>query len=71
MTYSIMHHDFKSKYYNLVGDGKKDAFKYITGAYVAWFYGVMMTRIWSNNTSITNMWLVCEYPINIYIMGMS
>ena len=54
------HHDFKPKYYGPVGDSTKDDFKYIIGDHVVRFYGVMMARIWLNNTSIDNMWLVRE-----------
>ena len=59
MTYLILYHTFKLKYYNPVG-AKKDDFKYIQTNHVTRFYGVMMARIWSNNTSVANMWSVRE-----------
>ena len=60
MAYFVMHHDFKPKYYDPMGDKKKNECKYITADHVARFYRVMMARIWSNNTSIDNMWSVCK-----------
>ena len=60
MTYLKVHHCFKPKYYDPMGDGKKEELKCSTSDHVAKFYGVMMTRIWLNNTSIDNMWLVHE-----------
>ena len=56
-----MHHSFKPKYYDLVGD-KNTKLKVIQANHVAcfYFYGVIMVRIWSNNNSINNMWSVCE-----------
>ena len=58
MVYLIVHHGFKPEYYDLMGDGKKKEYKYITGDHVARFYGVTMARIWSKYTSINNMWSV-------------
>ena len=55
MAYLVYHHNFKPKYYDPVGDSTKDNFKYFIGDHVARFYGVMMTRIFSNKTSIDNM----------------
>ena len=43
-----------------MGDDNKEEFRYITADHVARFYGVTMTQIWSNNTSINNMWSDCE-----------
>ena len=60
MAYLVMHHDFKPQYYDPMGDKKKNEYKYITADHVARFYGVMIARIWSNNTSIDNMWSVRE-----------
>ena len=60
MTYLIVYYDFKPKYYDPMGDIKKEEFKYITGDHVARFYGVMMARIGLNNTLINNMWTVRE-----------
>ena len=60
MAYLCMYHGFKPKYYDPMGDGKKEEFKYITADHVARFYGVMMARIWSNNSSIETMWSVRE-----------
>ena len=51
MAYLMMHHDFKPKYYDSMGDKKKNECKYIIVDHVARFYGVMMARIRSNNTS--------------------
>ena len=58
MAYLCMYHGFKPKYYDPMGDWKKEEFKYITADHVARFYGVMMARIWSNNSSIETMWSV-------------
>ena len=58
MVYLIVHHSYKPKYYDLMGDGKTEEFKYITADHIARFYGVMMARIWSNNSSIDNMWSI-------------
>ena len=60
MVYLILHHDYKPKYYDPMGDKPKNICKYITANHVARFYGVMMARIWSNNSSIDNMWSVRE-----------
>ena len=60
MAYLVYHHGYKPKYYDPAGDKKKNEFKYITADHVARFYGVMMARIWSNNTSIDKMWSVRE-----------
>ena len=60
MAYLCVHHGFKPKYYDSMGDGKKEEFKYITADHVEQFYGVMMARIWSNNSSIETMWSVRE-----------
>ena len=60
MAYLCVYHGFKPKYYDPMGDGKKEEFKYITADHVARFYGVMMARIWSNNSSIETMWSVRE-----------
>ena len=57
-TNLCVYHGFKPKYYDPMGDGKKEEFKYITADHVARFYGVMMARIWSNNSSIETMWSV-------------
>lgn len=55
----MLHHDLKPKYNGLMRI-KKDNVKYIQADYVAQFYGVVMVRIWSNNTQIKNMWSVRE-----------
>lgn len=59
MNYLIMHHCFKPKYYDLMGI-KKHVIKFIRANHIACFYGVIMARIWSNKTSINNMWSVHE-----------
>ena len=60
MVYLILHHGYKPKYYDPLGDKPKNICTYITADHVARFYGVMMARIWSNNSSIDNMWSVRE-----------
>ena len=37
MAYLVVHHDFKPKYYDPMGDGKKEEFKYITADHVVRF----------------------------------
>ena len=55
MVYLVVHHGYKPKYYDPMGDKPKNICTYITADHVARFYGVMMARIWPNNASINNM----------------
>ena len=60
MNYLTVHHSFKPKYYNPMGDKKDEFNKFIQANHVAQIYGVMMARIWFNNNSVNAKWSVCE-----------
>ena len=55
-----MHCGYKPKYYDLCGEKKDNICTEVQAHHIAWFYGVMMARIFSSNTSIDTMFSVCE-----------
>ena len=59
MNYLILHHGYKPKYYDPYVC-KKDQVKEIHAHHIARFYGVMMARVFSSNTSIDTIFSVCK-----------
>ena len=60
MKYLVMHHGYKPKYYDPCGEKKGNICTEVQAHHIARFYGVMMARIFSSNSSIDNMFSVRE-----------